>query len=203
MTRSRTPPSSPHARVEAAMTQNGRILANGSNLESGSVVDIQASTDSVAEPQKRPELSSLQTRQRREAPLRSSVYAKSDDVLRLRYRRVRRLVRKVRQQMPWLDPADEPAMRAWAELEILAAGMFLDLTNAGFLSESGEPRRLLTEYRQYRHAQLAYERELGMTPASRSALQVDDSRARALDISAQLAEGRKLREAADGRLKGD
>lgn len=34
----------------------------------------------------------------------------------------------------------------------------------------------------------AYERELGMTPASRIALRVDDSRARSLDVAAELAE---------------
>jgi hypothetical protein len=106
--------------------------------------------------------------------------------------------------MPWLDASDEPAARAWAEFEILAAGAFVELTTNGILTAGGDsPRRLLSEFRQLRQAQLAYERELGMTPAARMSLQVGDSRSRALDFTAQLAEGRRLRIAHEARQKGN
>jgi hypothetical protein len=107
----------------------------------------------------------------------------------------------MRAVMPWLDPSDEPTCRVWAELEILGAGMFVELTANGIVTEKGEPRRLLTEFRQLRTAQFSFERELGMTPAARMTLQVGDSRSRALDLTAQIAEGRKLRLAAEARQR--
>ncbi len=109
-----------------------------------------------------------------------SLYVKSPNGLRLRYRRVRRLVRKMQNVMPWLDPADDPACRAWAEMEILGAYAFTDLMERGLTNKKGDPRRLLGEFRQLRQAQLAYERDLGMTPAARMALKVGNSRAKAL-----------------------
>jgi hypothetical protein len=104
--------------------------------------------------------------------------------------------------MPWLDPADEPAVRAWCELEILSAGLFASLTADGVITPKGEPRKALSEYRMLRQAQLAYERELGMTPSARMNLRVGDSRARTFDVAAELAEGRRLRLAAEGRIEG-
>ena len=101
-----------------------------------------------------------------------SLYVKSPNGLKLRYRRVRRLVRKMQAVMPWLDPADDPACRAWAELEILGAHAFADLMERGLTNKKGDPRRLLGEFRMIRQAQLGYERDLGMTPASRMALKV-------------------------------
>jgi hypothetical protein len=90
--------------------------------------------------------------------------------------------------MRWLVPSDLPACRSWAELELLGARVFADLERNGVTNAQGEPRRLLGDLRQLRQVQLAYERELGMTPASRLALRVDDSRARNLDVAAELAE---------------
>jgi hypothetical protein len=87
----------------------------------------------------------------------------------------------MRAVMPWLDDSDIPAARAWAELEILGATAFADLIKRGMTTDKGEPRRLLAEYRQLRQAQLGYERDLGMTPASRMSLRVGDSKARSLD----------------------
>src|SRR5262249_57528021 len=51
----------------------------------------------------------------------------------------------------------------------------------------GEGRRRVTDYRRIREAELRYETALGMTPASRMQLRVGDSKARSLDIVAQLA----------------
>jgi hypothetical protein len=64
---------------------------------------------------------------------------------------------------------------------------FAALTAQGLTNAQGEPRRLLSEFRQLRQAQLAYERELGMTPAARMAIKANGTRA-ALDLAAALAQ---------------
>ena len=116
---------------------------------------------------------------------------KAESGLKLRHRKVRRLVTKMRQAMPWLADADLPACRAWAEMELLGAHAFADLETNGLATEKGEPRRLLAEYRQLRQAQLAYERDLGMTPLARMSLRVGDSKARATDVVTALAQQAK------------
>jgi len=88
--------------------------------------------------------------------------------------------------MLWLEPSDMPAARAWAELETLGANVFAELAVNGVTNTEGEPRRLLTELRQLRQAQLAYARELGMTPAARMAINANGTRA-ALDLAAAMA----------------
>jgi hypothetical protein len=88
--------------------------------------------------------------------------------------------------MHWLEPSDVPAARAWAEIEILAANVFAELTANGVMNAEGEPRRLLTELRQLRQVQLAYARELGMTPAARMAINANGTRA-AVDLAAAMA----------------
>ena len=75
---------------------------------------------------------------------------------------MQRLVSKLRAALPWLKPSDLPAARAWCEIEVLG--------RLGFTTGQGEPRRLLTEYRQLRSTQLGYARELAMTPAARKEL---------------------------------
>ena len=90
-----------------------------------------------------------------------ALYVKSPNGLELRYRRVRRLVRKMQAVMPWLDPADDPACRAWAELEILGANAFADIMERGLTNKKGDPRRLLGEFGMIRQTQLGYERFTG------------------------------------------
>ncbi len=55
----------------------------------------------------------------------------------------------------------------------MGASVFGDLLIRGYVNEKGEPRKLLGDWRLLKQAQLAYERELGMTPASRAAMRVD------------------------------
>jgi hypothetical protein len=107
----------------------------------------------------------------------TGLYVRAASGIRVRHRRVRRLVEKMRAGMPWLEPSDLPACRAWAELEILGAHAFSELVGAGLLNGEGEPRRLLTDYRQLRQVQLSYERELGMTPAARLAMKASGTKA--------------------------
>jgi hypothetical protein len=101
-------------------------------------------------------------------------------------RKVQRLVERLRGVMPWLEQSDLPACRAWAELEILSTTVFAELHRNGILNTEGEPRRLLGEFRQLRQAQLAFERELGMTPAARMAIKANGTRA-AFDLAAAMA----------------
>ena len=65
--------------------------------------------------------------QRQLAPITTGLYVKAASGLKLRHRKVRRLVAKMHAGMPWLAPADLPACRAWAELEILGARAFAEL----------------------------------------------------------------------------
>ena len=116
----------------------------------------------------------------------TGLYVKSGDGLRLRHRRVRRLVQKMLTVMPWIEPSDIPSARAWAELEILGANVFAELIANGVTNREGEQRRLLTELRQLRQVQLAYARELGMTPAARMAIKANGTRA-AVDLAAAMA----------------
>jgi hypothetical protein len=81
---------------------------------------------------------------------------------------------KLRAVMPRLTPADLPTARAWCELEVLARLVFAELRTNGFTTATGEPRRLLAEYRQLRTAQLAFAREMAMTPAVRASLKLKD-----------------------------
>lgn len=93
-----------------------------------------------------------------------------------RDQRVRRLTRKVRNLMPWLEDSDGPAVKAWAELEVLAAIAYANLREAGILTPDGEPRAMLDSYQRLRKAQLAFERELGMTPSARMTLKASGKR---------------------------
>jgi hypothetical protein len=148
-----------------------------------------------------------QRRQRQLAPIRTGLYVKAPNGLRLRSRKVRRLVAKMRAEMPWLAPADLPACRAWAELELLGARAFVELEANGVTNAAGEPRRLLGDFRAIRQAQLAFERELGMTPASRMALHVGDSRAKSLvaqcAVETERAASSVKRRAGGGKVLSD
>ena len=115
-------------------------------------------------------LTSAERRQRQLAPVRSTIYVKAPAGRQLRDRAVQRLVSKLRAALPWLKPSDLPAARAWCEIEVLGRLVFKDLRSNGFTTGQGEPRRLLTEYRQLRSTQLGYARELAMTPAARKEL---------------------------------
>src|ERR1700687_4199446 len=96
---------------------------------------------------------------------------------RQRDQRVRRLTRRARKLLPWVEDADGPAVKAWSELEVLAALAYENLREGGILNDAGEPRALLETYQRLRKTQLAFERELGMTPSARMALKANGTRA--------------------------
>jgi len=101
----------------------------------------------------------------------------------LRTRRVRRLVARMYQEMPWLVGSDKPAARAWAELEIIGAACFADMVERGIANPDGTPRKMLGDWRLLKQTALAYERELGMTPSSRATLRVDVLQGDAMALS--------------------
>jgi len=115
----------------------------------------------------------------------TGLYARSESGLRIRSERVRRIVSRMKKEMPWLQPSDTPAMKSWAELEVLSATVFAWLLRMNVINTDGEPRRLLSEHRQLKMAQLAFARELGMTPAARMAIKANGTNA-ALDIVGQM-----------------
>jgi len=104
------------------------------------------------------------------AKVRSGLYVQSAPGLRRRDEAVRRLVRKMREVLPFLQDSDIPACRAWAELEILASRAYMVLKRGQIVNSKGEPHRLLKDFRQLLQAQLQYATTLGLTPAARLAL---------------------------------
>ncbi|MBE3602160.1 hypothetical protein IMX07_00815 [bacterium] len=91
--------------------------------------------------------------------------------------------------MPWLTPADLPAMRQWAEFEIVGAALFNALVDQGPVDENGKPRdHLLNHLRLYRQAQLGHEAALGMTPAARMMIKATGRRSD-FDLAAAFAVG--------------
>jgi hypothetical protein len=125
-----------------------------------------------------------------ERPQRAStgLYVRAQAGLRLRDKKVERLARKMRAVMPWIEPSDWPACRAWAEMEFLASQVYAALRGFGVLNRAGEARRLLGDYRMLRQTQVVLSRELGMTPAARMAIKASGGRA-PLDLAAAMAHG--------------
>jgi hypothetical protein len=93
----------------------------------------------------------------------------------------------MRQVMPWIEPADWPACRAWAEMEFLAGQAYAALRGFGVLNREGEARRLFHDYRQMRQTQAVLSNQLGMTPLSRMALKASGTRA-AIDLAKACAD---------------
>jgi hypothetical protein len=90
--------------------------------------------------------------------------------------------------MPWLEPSDYPAVRAWAEMEYLSNQVYAALASMAFFNRQGEARRLLSEYRQLRATQVVLARELGMAPLSRATLKLTTTRS-ALDLPNSMIDG--------------
>ena len=118
----------------------------------------------------------------------SGLYIKAANGLRLRDRKVSRLCRRVQLVAPWVERSDGPCLRAWCELEILAEAVYMALRSKwrDGLPEGEHGARLLQDYRQLRQAQTALTRELGLSPASRMAIQANGTSA-AFDLAGMIA----------------
>jgi hypothetical protein len=106
------------------------------------------------------------------------------------------LVRRMHAAMPWLEPADSPMCRAWAELEVLCNRVYAELRDRTLLSgKKGDGAvRLLNDYRQLRATQALYFRQLGMSPESRMAIKATGTRT-AFDLAAEIALSRQSQDA--------
>jgi Phage terminase, small subunit len=116
--------------------------------------------------------------------LTHGLYARSPGALEIRGRKVARLMRRLRVVAPWIEPSDESTARAYCELEIMGAQIFAALSKMGDAvvrnSKDGkdlEVRKLVDSHRTMKLAQLAYARELGLTPAARMAIEATGTHA--------------------------
>jgi phage terminase small subunit len=134
----------------------------------------------------------LQARRFSMPALTHGLYARSPGALEIRGRKVARLMRRLRVVAPWIEPSDESTARAYCELEIMGAQIFAALSKMGDAvvrtSKDGkdlEVRKLVDAHRTMKLAQLAYARELGLTPASRLMIKANGTLA-AFDLPAEM-----------------
>jgi phage terminase small subunit len=102
-------------------------------------------------------------------------------------------MRRLRVVAPWIEPSDESTARAYCELEIMGAQIFAALSKMGDSvvrtttdGKDLDVRRLVDAHRQNKLAQLAFARELGLTPAARMAIKATGTHA-AIDLAGQMA----------------
>jgi hypothetical protein len=80
-------------------------------------------------------------------PIKSGLYVRAPNGVKVRDQRVRHLTRRMKGCMPWLADSDMPAARAWAELEVLATRAYGILSTVPLINRDGEPLYLLTDFR--------------------------------------------------------
>jgi hypothetical protein len=113
-------------------------------------------------------LSPAEQRQREKAARRHGLYARSRQATRTRHYRAGRLLSRL-QDLKQLDEVQIPAARAWCEHEILATDAYAALMHEQ--AEGAEQNeKLLDMYLRIRSRQLAYAKELGLTPAASAQL---------------------------------
>ena len=143
-------------------------------------------------------LTQREQRQREQAAVKHGLFVKSQHGRGLRDRRTRRLLAKVRDQMPWLQPSDIPAARAWCQLEVLCTQCFNHFSRGDEMSE-----RSLDVYRRLRQTQLQFANALGMTPAARADLGLTVKQTEALDDYVARRYGRPSEVAVDAVLAAE
>jgi phage terminase small subunit len=132
----------------------------------------------------------------RRKPVTTGLYVRAHAGLRLRDKKVERLARKARALMPFLTDSDMPLLRTFCEMEYLCGIVYAALMRDGVLTQEGTAtKRLFHDYRQMRQAQIVLGAQLGMTPASRSAIGAHNTN-NALDIAALCAADSMAQDAA-------
>ncbi len=116
----------------------------------------------------------------------SSLYSRSPKARRLRDNQVNYYLRKMRALCPWLERSDIYVARRFAELELLASRAYQALRERAIVTDKGESRRLLDDYRRLVALQVVVARELGLSPAARAALKANNTNA-ALDLVGAFA----------------
>ncbi|HJU09414.1 MAG TPA: hypothetical protein VJ728_00990 [Candidatus Binataceae bacterium] len=100
-------------------------------------------------------------------------------------------VEKIQKTMPEIaDDRFYSTIYAWCELEILATRVYAELDKQGLVNSQGDTRRLLDDFRKLRMSQLAFSRELGLTPASLANIKALVSRDQHVDVIIRAAEER-------------
>jgi len=100
---------------------------------------------------------------------------------RRRDQRVRRKRTEIEKAHPHLSlPRNRSTVRRWAELNVIANGIFEKLSAIGLLDEHGQPRALIDIYRRIVLAQVHLERELLLTEKSRH--EMPDAHKTTLDL---------------------
>src|SRR5262249_54782144 len=95
-------------------------------------------------------------------------YSRSARAMKLRGSRVRPLVSRARKICPWITDSDVSTLRSWADPEIIGAGLMAEMIEHDIL-ENGKPRPIFDALCKLRRTQSTYARELGLSPAARSA----------------------------------
>lgn len=110
------------------------------------------------------------------------------------------------EEAPHLAPEDRHAVRGWAIAEVIVQHLTTWIEQHGPLDEDGHPRKVLDSLRMWlARAEVARAR-LGLDPAARVALAVDELHARrqaAALADVDRAEGTRLRTEAEARRKGE
>jgi hypothetical protein len=91
-------------------------------------------------------LSPAERHQRQQAAVKHGLYA-TTSAARLRQRRLRNKVTRLRRDYPALVDKPRHLVARYCEVETLTASIWNALFEQGPVSNDGEPRRLLSEYR--------------------------------------------------------
>jgi hypothetical protein len=132
-------------------------------------------------------------RQNRGARVQSGAYAKKT-ASQVRASKIRRTIEYLRKVCPWLQQSDLPALRMYAELEIIGVQLFAALVDADGtfkVTSTGDDgqviaKRLIDDHRKNRLAANALANALGLTPLARRQIKskaADD----AVDIVGEMA----------------
>ena len=131
-------------------------------------------------------LTPAQRHQREQAATKHGLYARTRSNVRVRHYRASRLLGRLQEIMPIYE-TQLPIARAWAEHEVLATDAYSALMAAQAKGETNE--KLLQSYLAIRRAQLAYSKELGLTPAAQLGLRATSTTIRGAE-AAQAAQER-------------
>ncbi len=98
------------------------------------------------------------------------LYVRAQRGLQLRDAKVARLKRKLYVIAPWLTEADDPMARRFCELQVLVEQVYAFVRAGAVVNGVGEVKTAVDAHRRLTLAQVHIARELGLTPASRTAL---------------------------------
>ncbi|MDQ3661720.1 MAG: hypothetical protein M3454_11810 [Actinomycetota bacterium] len=106
--------------------------------------------------------------------------------------------------VPWLaEPQYAASVRSWARSEAVVSRLADWLATVGVLDGDGNPRPALAALAQFERQAAERRSALGLDPSSRARIERDlssSAQSRVSTLTDALAEGRKLREAAQARM---